>query len=113
MKNDAQKQFENHCSEHLDMRHHLPIAQQVYREAYEAEPNDVKKDNVAGRAMNQYLYAQLKAIGWQNWKPDKKGKKPARVTPQKAGELTKEDKQAVAYKPKGEMPKGMGIKLDW
>jgi hypothetical protein len=112
MKNDAQKQFENHCSEHLDMRHHLPIAQQVYREAYEAEPNQVKKENVAGRVMNQYLYAQLKAIGWQNWKPDEKGNKPKRVTPQQ-GKLTDSERAAVAHKASKEMPKGMGIKLDW
>lgn len=104
MKKDDQSIFEAHCSEHLDMRHHLPVAQQKYQEAFNNEPNKVKKQNKAMQAMNQYLVAQLKAIGWQHWRPDKHGKKPARVTPQKAGELTQEDKQAVAYKPKGEMP---------
>lgn len=113
MKKDDQSIFEAHCSEHLDMRYHLPIAQQKYQEAFDNEPNEVKKKNKALQAMNQYLFAQLKAIGWQHWRPDKQGKKPARVTPQKTGELTQEDKRAVAYKPKGEMPKGIGIKLDW
>lgn len=112
MKQDAQKIFENHCGEHLDMRHHLPIAQKIYKEAYEAEPSEVKKDNVAGRAMNQYLYAQLKAIGWHNWKPDEKGNKPKRVTPQQ-GKLTNQERKGVAFKQTKEMPKGMGIKLDW
>lgn len=113
MKKDDQAIFEAHCSEHLNMREHLPIAQRKYQEAFDNHPIDYQKKNKALAAMNNYLLQQLKAIGWQDWRPDKQGKKPARVTPQKAGELTQEDKQAVAYKQKGEMPKGMGIKLDW
>jgi len=112
MKNDAQKQFENHCSEHLDMRHHLPIAQQVYKEAYEAEPIEVKKRNMAFRAMNTYLRRQLEAIGWGNWRPDEKGNKPKRVAPQQS-KLTDSERAAVAHKATKEIPKGMGIKLDW
>ncbi|WP_428615765.1 hypothetical protein [Pseudoalteromonas sp.] len=104
MKKDDQSIFEAHCKEHLDLRHHLPIARKIYQDAYDEEPVEVKKKNKAGQAMNQYLLEQLKAKGWQYWRPDRDGKKPARVTPQKAGELTQEDRQAVAYKPKGEMP---------
>lgn len=96
MKQDAQQKFEAHCSEHLDMKYHLPLAQQAYKDAYQDEPIEVKKENAAMRAMNQYLYKQLKLKGEENWRgyeePEKK--KPTIKT----GKLTDEERKAIGAK---------------
>lgn len=77
MANDkAQKDFEAHCSEWLDMSKYLKPAQQEYFKAYEAESVSHKKDNAGMRAMNLYLLGQLKLVGAENWRPDKDGKRP-------------------------------------
>lgn len=112
MKRDDQEIFEDHCSEHLTMSEHLPIAQQKYQEAFDNHPIDYQKKNKALAAMNNYLLQQLKAIGWQDWRPNKEGKKPLRRAPQQ-GKLTEQERAAVAHKSTKEIPKGMGIKLDW
>lgn len=73
-----QKLFEKHCQEVLgpDLNYILPVAQQKYQEAYDAEPAEHRKENKGIRAMNLHLLAELKARGQERWRPDKDGNKP-------------------------------------
>lgn len=96
MKQDAQQKFEAHCSEHLDMKYHLPPAQKAYKDAYQAEPVEVKKENSAMRAMNQYLFKQLKIKGEENWRGDEKLEKKKPTI--KTGKLTDEKRKAIGAK---------------
>lgn len=93
---DAQQKFEAHCREELDMNYHLPLAQQAYKDAYQAELVEVKKENAAMRAMNQYLFKQLKLKGEENWRGDEKPEKKKPVL--KTGKLTDEERKAIGAK---------------
>ena len=96
MKQDAQQKFEAHCREELDIKYHLPLAQQAYKDAYQAEPVEVKKENAAMRAMNQYLYKQLKLKGEENWRGDEE---PEKKKPKiKTGKLTDDERKAIGAK---------------
>lgn len=107
----AQQEFEKHCSEYLNLDVHLPLARDKYHLAFDQESVAHKKHNAGVRAMNLYLLQELKKIGCEGWRKDKDGKKPPRRNIKAVA--SEEDKKAVAYKSKGERPKGMGIKLDW
>ena len=103
----AQQEFEAHCSEYLDMSIHLAPAQAEYWKAFNAEQVEHKKRNAGQRALNVYLLGELKKIGWQNWRKDRKQE----VKPVSKVNIQNADTSSVAYKGNGTRPAHLTIKL--
>lgn len=107
MNDKAQQEFENHCSEWLDMDSHLKPAQDAYWKAFNSEEVEHKKKNAGQRALNLYLLGELKKIGAHVWQKEKKQevKQVSKVNIQNA------DTSSVAYKGNGTRPAHMKIEL--
>jgi hypothetical protein len=100
-----QEMFERHCREVLghELNQILPIAQQKYQQAYDAEPAEHRKENKGIRAMNLHLLAELKKRGAERWRPDKDGKKPQRRHVPRQ-QLTQQERKSIGAKSEN-MPK--------
>ena len=102
--------FIAHCKSKLsNYSHHRAKAKEAYKDAFDNETLDYKKNNAGIIAGNKYMLEQLRLIGEENWRPEKSTGKPkpknytANGAPTNSGVINK--------KP---LPKGVqGIKLDW
>lgn len=100
--------FIKHCKDNLhNYQKHQSEARRIYREAYENEPIEYKKNNAGVTAGNLYMLSKLKEFGAENWRPEKSTGKPKQNNYRATGAPVNS-----GVKPMKPLPKGMkGIVL--
>lgn len=105
LQDKSQEMFLRHCWYHLDERYHRPIVRDKYKQAYNQEPLEYKKVNAGIRAGNLYLLGELKALGVENWRPEKEENKSCKRKPiNYTKPVSKEEREAVGGKKSSKMP---------